>query len=283
MPPPPQRMPSGKSYSSNNTLSNFADHRSGYRTSSSDDMENDNTSSSYNNGSRGYPTSEAHLTRSAEDEYAYNMAQYAQQQQQRQRQPSGPAPIQSPELVNPHHQYAAAYNNSNNDYQDTRTPMHDKMEYASPALSDLDTHYASSNTHPPSIMYGDKSVHAYGQSSSSDKALTARGKQQQQGSKQLAMGGAGAAGEGVSSIVRGYGTPHQIAYLSVVLLQTLATAAMIAIVWVKIRAGTPGELNWTRFSHLLNTYWLNLLPTYRLQLATMVSLLSSLVTTMKPL
>lgn len=46
---------------------------------------------------------------------------------------------------------------------------------------------------------------------------------------------------GVSSIVRGYGTPHQIAYLSVVLVQTLATAAMIAVVWAKIREGTPRE------------------------------------------
>lgn len=46
---------------------------------------------------------------------------------------------------------------------------------------------------------------------------------------------------GVSSIVRGYGTPHQIAYLSVVLVQTLATAAMIAVVWAKIREGTPSR------------------------------------------
>lgn len=55
---------------------------------------------------------------------------------------------------------------------------------------------------------------------------------------------------GVSSIVRGYGTPHQIAYLSVVLVQTLATAAMIAVVWAKIRAGTPCE--WRRPDNFLS-------------------------------
>lgn len=231
----PQRMPSSNSYSSN--TNNYAEQRSGYRTSSSDEMDLDNTSSSYNG--RAYPTSEAHLTRSAEEgEYGYNMAQY--QAQQRQRQPSLPSSVHTPEIQYSSRpagntQYASYRTHDDHNYN--AGVMHDKMEFASPPLSDLDMQHASSNAPAPS-SYADKDgpyrtdiAHIYGQS---DKQSSAKA-----GPQSPAIG---AAGQGVSSIVRGYGTPHQIAYLSVVLLQTLATAAMIAIVWVKIRAGTPGEL-----------------------------------------
>lgn len=224
------------------------------------DMDMDTTSSSYNDR---YPTSEAHLVNSnhsTREEYGYsnnNMAQYASTQQHRplpSRQPTLPQPAHySPELSTAYQsdQYAAsaAY------YTPDGGPLHDKMEYESPILSDT--------THPPPSSYAfnsneDKGATAfrtgaadigYGMGVMSDKVATdgkrrrkdsGKSMQNQTGPGGVPLGGAGAAGEGVSSIVRGYGTPHQIAYLSVVLLQTLATAAMIAIVWVKIRAGTPG-------------------------------------------
>jgi hypothetical protein len=44
---------------------------------------------------------------------------------------------------------------------------------------------------------------------------------------------------GVTSLLKGYATAHQLAYILVVLLQTGASSALIAITWGKIQAGTP--------------------------------------------
>ena len=48
-----------------------------------------------------------------------------------------------------------------------------------------------------------------------------------------------AAGENVSSFLKGYATAHQLVFLVIVLCQTVATAVMIALTWAKIQAGTP--------------------------------------------
>jgi len=45
-----------------------------------------------------------------------------------------------------------------------------------------------------------------------------------------------------SSIFKGYATTHQLLFLAIVLLQTIASMVLIAFIWAKIRSGTPDAL-----------------------------------------
>jgi len=112
----------------------------------------------------------------------------------------------------------------------------DKIEYGSP-LSDI-------NDTPGFSFTEDKlapGAHAYGGGGGLDKNGDKEISRSKTGTV-IHRSGANAGNEnaGVSSIVKGYGTPHQIAYLCVVLLQTISTAALVSVVWAKIRDGTPG-------------------------------------------
>lgn len=228
------------------------------------DCEGDNHTSSSYNGAR-YPTSESHLnpTRSNQtSEYAYNMHvnQSIAPRRQATQSSVNVEPLQQDQQ---HHAYYHAQQRQH--YTQQRTPDavehdSDKIPYYSSPLMDQQgaTHFPGFedkssqqySSHPHSqqmrmrtesnnalpIQPVDADDHAYGYT---DKGGMMTRKKNDKSKGNAAATVAPAGGEGVSSIVRGYGTPHQIAYLSVVLLQTLATAAMIAIVWTKIRAGTP--------------------------------------------
>lgn len=59
---------------------------------------------------------------------------------------------------------------------------------------------------------------------------------------------AGGGHTNIASILKGYGTTHQLLYLLTVILQTIASMILIALIWAKIKSGTPANLDSSLFN-----------------------------------
>jgi hypothetical protein len=245
-----QRQASGASASSSSSPQPLS-----YPRNSGSD-EDGNTANSYT------ATSEAHLINSRETyastsyippvnnqeqqpQYAAYNHERSYSQQRRRASPRHAQPTPSPRSPESYNRPDYFNNNNNSSSHDNQLPItRTNMEYGSP-MSDI-------NDTPGFSFTEDKissaQAHSYGAA-----GLDKNGMMDKEISRSHTGGGivqprtghAGNDNAGVSSIIKGYGTPHQIAYLCVVLLQTISTAALVSVVWAKIRDGTPGACKTT--------------------------------------